>query len=235
MYEIACKSLEEIARNREGEHLAEAAKGSSNIELVLEASILQAARENENMEGLCLNFPIQELMLPHTSLNSNTFTGFRNMGNTCFVNAVLQSFLHVDALRRWIKEPRPYEPDLFRQLDLLKLQRSLQKILTWHSSNKWCVIAPVDLLQSLFNLATESNNMLAGLQHDDALECWKLFHTALGSPGNDDAIFWDEPFPFPIQLPQDVHIGISILLNQIATVNYAAKGSIAVRALKVWC
>ena len=57
---------------------------------------------------------------------------------------------------------------------MLQIQWALRKVFKWHSSNKWRVIAPVELLQCFFNLTTERYAMLAG-QQQDALECFKLF------------------------------------------------------------
>ena len=58
--------------------------------------------------------------------------------------------------------------------------------------------------------------MLAGRQQD-ALECFKLFYTALGRVSNIDAEFCDVPLQYPSGLPQGAHYTIAQLLNLIAT------------------
>ena len=143
---------------------------------------------------------------------------------TCLVNAVLQAFLHVSALRQWISEPKPYEQNLFEKPQLLKLQKALHKILHWHSSNKCSVVVPIDLLQCLFDLGTERYGMIAGWQFA-ALECFKLFHHALGSPNNDDCWFWGQHLQYPSGFDDNVHIGISLVLNQMATVKGVIRNS----------
>ena len=100
--------------------------------------------------------------------------------------------------------------------ELLQLQRALQNVLRWHASNKWCRIAPIELLQCFFNLTTKRYGMLAG-QQQDALECFKLFHTALGKASNIDAEFCDVPLQYPSGLPPGAHNTIAHLLNLIAT------------------
>ena len=57
--------------------------------------------------------------------------------------------------------------------------------------------------------------MLAGWAND-ALDCFKLFHTALGSPCNADCWFHEDSLTYPSDLPNGVHMGIGQLLTIIA-------------------
>ena len=163
--------------------------------------------------NLCL--ADEELLELHGVNSPNSFTGFRNMGNTCFVNAILQTFLHVAALRRWILEPLPFELGVFLQPELRKLQGALHGVLRRHSPNVWSVMVPLELLQCLFELAAERYGMIAGRQFD-AVECFKLFHNALGSPNDLSCYFLDVVLQYPRDYPKDVHYGISQVLYQIA-------------------
>ena len=86
------------------------------------------------MHGLNLPQSARQLFLQHTDNSENTFTGFDNLGNTCFANAVLQVFAHVEALRQWIRNLRPYENDVCDQPKLREVQRQLQWLLNWHST-----------------------------------------------------------------------------------------------------
>ena len=52
----------------------------------------------------------------------------------------------------------------------------------------------------------------------DALKCPKLFHSVPGSPNNADCMLLDELLQYLQALQQNVHIGVEVLLNQIATV-----------------
>ena len=176
------------------------------------------------MHGFRLNFAIHMLFLPHVEDGPNTFTGFQNIGNTCFVNAVLQAFLHVSALRAWISEPTPYAQDVHDKPKLSRLQEALKKVLQWHSSNEFREIVPIDLLQCLFDLGTDRYGMIAGCQFD-ALECFTLFHHALGSPNNDACWFFDQHLQYPSGFDENVHIGISLVLNQMATLKGLIRNS----------
>ena len=82
-------------------------------------------------------------------------------------------------------------------------------------SNKWRVIVPVEVLHCVFDLGAEIYCMLAGWAND-ALDCFKLFHTALGSPCNADCWFHEDSLTYPSDLPNGVHMGIGQLLTIIA-------------------
>ena len=107
--------------------LKAAAKDCIDMEVTLQGLILTEAQLNAIMSGLDLDMPVHELTHQHTEGSPDTYTGLKNMHNTCFANSILQVFLHVAALRRWIERPLPYEENLDLKLEQLRLQRALQK------------------------------------------------------------------------------------------------------------
>ena len=140
-----------------------AAKCSRILEAAFEVSILRQVQAEVNMHGLNFKLSAQELMVPQLAGSSNTFMGLRNMNNTSFVNAILQVFLHVSALRQLVSEANVQQcrdvPSVGRILGwasgLCHLQEALQKTLRWHSSSKWSVVAPITVLQAIFDLGVE--------------------------------------------------------------------------------
>ena len=224
MYQATVKACGELSSSRREEELAEAAKGSRNLEAAFEVSILRQAQEEVNMHGLNFKLSAQELMVPQLAGSSNTFMGLRNMNNTSFVNAILQVFLHVSALRQLVSEANVQQcrdvPSVGRILGwvsgLRHLQEALQKTLRWHSSSKWSVVAPITVLQAIFDLGVERYGMIAGWPCD-AMECLKLFHKALGSPNNEDCWLIEEQLHYPSGIPKDARSEISQMLQQIAS------------------
>ena len=91
---------------------------------------------------------------------------------------------------------------------LRHLQEALQKTLRWHSSSKWSVVAPITVLQAIFDLGVERYGMIAGWPCD-AMECLKLFHKALGSPNNEDCWLIEEQLHYPSGIPKDARSEIS--------------------------
>ena len=85
---------ETVRRQLANAVLSQSAPGTYSMEVVLEGLILQAAQEDLNLHGLNLNLRTSDLMVSHTEAqkaarHANTFAGFANLGNTCFVNATL--------------------------------------------------------------------------------------------------------------------------------------------------
>ena len=83
------------------------------------------------------------------------YAGLRNLGNTCFINATLQVFLNVGALRSQIRNPLcPIVVNAANvgvaTAKLMKVQQALKELEQRYASNKWSVIVPIRVLQSVF-------------------------------------------------------------------------------------
>ena len=83
------------------------------------------------------------------------------------------------------------------------------------------MVAPITVLQAIFDLGVERYGMIAGWPCD-AMECLKLFHKALGSPNNEDCWLIEEQLHYPSGIPNDARSEISQVLHQIAS----SKGAI---------
>ena len=79
-------------------------------EELAEAAGLTYQRDDPDLHGLNFNLRHCDLLVPHAEGqlaggDVRRYAGFRNLGNTCFINATLQVFLNVEALRSHIRNP----------------------------------------------------------------------------------------------------------------------------------
>ena len=112
MYQTTAKACDELSASRGREELAVAAHSSYELQVFLEGCAFREVREDPDMHGLNFDLRPCDLLVFHTedqmaSGHAKRFTGLRNLGNTCFVNATLQVFLHVEAFRSQIANPLP--------------------------------------------------------------------------------------------------------------------------------
>ena len=156
-----------------------AAKGTYSMEVMHAAAFLSAGNEDKDLHGLSLDMPISDLLIERVPGSSNSFTGLRNVGNTCFVNSVLQVFMHTAVLRRRIGDPRPLMIDNFYDAPekdkFEKLQKALRIELQLHSQRRWTIRVPLQILRCIFDL----DGILAGRQCD-AFDCFQHFNRSLG-------------------------------------------------------
>ena len=116
-----------------------------------------------------------------TNDNVNVFPGFRNHGNTCWLNAILQCCMHTRPLRDEILREREVETSL---------QAALQRIALsyWALGNRLrhAVLAPIDALTAL---VLERPHLGGALQQDvgEAFPEFPLRAAAAFSPSNDSA------------------------------------------------
>ena len=126
----------------------------------LEGCTSREARDDPDLHGLNFNLRLCDLLVPHAEGqlaggDVRRYAGFRNLGNTCFINATLQVFLNVEALRSQIRNPLC--PIVVNAGDvgvatakLRRAQQALKELELRYASNKWSVIVPIRVLQSVF-------------------------------------------------------------------------------------
>ena len=141
MYEMTVKACEELSRS-----------WTPSIEVFLERCTLRKARDDPEVDGLCL--PTCGSLLREAG-DVRRYAGFRNLGNRCFINATLQVFLNVKALRSQIRNPLcpivDFAGDVGVATEKLRMaQEALKELEVRYASNKWSVIVPIRLVQSVF-------------------------------------------------------------------------------------
>ena len=121
---------------------------------------MREARDDPDLHGLNFNLHLCDLLVPHAAGwlaggDVRRYAGFRNLGNTCFINATLQVFLNVHALRSRIRNPLC--PIVLNAGDvgvaaakLTRAQQALKEVELRYASNQWSVIVPIRVLQSVF-------------------------------------------------------------------------------------
>ena len=71
---------------------------------------MQGARDDPDLHGLNFNLRHCDRLVPHAEGqlaggDVRRYAGFRNLGNTCFINATLQVCLNVESLWSQIRKP----------------------------------------------------------------------------------------------------------------------------------
>ena len=161
MYQTTVTACDELSSSRGQEELAEAAGLTYQMDVFLEAYTLPEARDDPDLHGLNFNnLRHCDLLVPHAEGqlaggHVTRYAGFRNLGNTCFINATLQVFLNVESLRSQIRNPLC--PIVVNAGDvgvatakLRRAQQALKELELRYASNKWSVIVPIRVLQSVF-------------------------------------------------------------------------------------
>ena len=106
------------------------------------------------------------------------YAGYRNLGNICCINATLQVFLNVESLRSQMRNPLcPIVG--FATAKLRRAQQALKELELRYASNKWAVIVPIRVLQSVNSVGTERYAMIAGRQ-SDVMDCFYIFCDSAG-------------------------------------------------------
>ena len=146
-----------MSDSQEDDALAELSDGQGDEP---QSSTLREARDDPDSHGLNFNLRLCDLLAPHAEGqlaggDVRRYAGFRNLGNTCFINATLQVFLNVESLRSQIRIPLC--PIVLHAADvgvatakLRRTQQALEEVELRYASNEWSVIVPVRVLQSVF-------------------------------------------------------------------------------------
>ena len=126
----------------------------------LEGCTLREARDDPDLHGLNFNLRHCDLLVPHAEGqlaggDVRRYAGFRNLGNTCFINGTLQVFLNVESLRSQIRNPQcPIVVNAgyvgLATAKLRRVQQALKDLELRYASNKWSVIVPIRVLQGVF-------------------------------------------------------------------------------------
>ena len=121
---------------------------------------LRKARDDPDLHGLNFNLRHCDLLVPHVEGqlaggDVRRYAGFRNLGNTCFINATLQMFLNVESLRSQMRNPLcPIVVNAgyvgVATAKLRRAQQALKELELRYASNEWSAIVPVRVLQSIF-------------------------------------------------------------------------------------
>ena len=125
------------------------------------------ALSHEAMTCFRLSGPSAEYSLL-SPMNVNVFPGFRNFGNTCWLNAALQCLLHTVPLRAHLLRERE-----LNSLIEVSLKRICKDYWALSSQLRFSVIAPVDLLTALI---LQQPQLGGALQQDvgDVLPLFRL-------------------------------------------------------------
>ena len=134
------------------------------MSLCLVGCTLRAAIYDPDLHGLDVNLRHCDLLVPHAEGqlaggDVRRYAGFRNLGNTCFINATLQVCLNVESLRPPIRNPlcQIVVNDGYVGVATAKLRRAqqaLKELELWYASNQWSVIVLIRVLQSAFSVDT---------------------------------------------------------------------------------
>ena len=129
---------------------------------------LEEARKTACMNSYVLTGPGSEMRFVDDA-NVNVFPGMRNIGNTCWLNALLQCTFHVAPLRRWLQDRARAGSVSFSQLPQDVLADMTQKY--WSRIAKNSIMVPIKMLRRL----VQAQPHLGGALQQDVADAFQYF------------------------------------------------------------
>ena len=129
---------------------------------------LEEARKTACMNSYVLTGPGSEMRFVDDA-NVNVFPGMRNVGNTCWLNALLQCTFHVAPLRRWLQDRARAGSVSFSQLPQDVLAEMTQKY--WSRIAKKSIMVPIKMLRRL----VQAQPHLGGALQQDVADAFQYF------------------------------------------------------------
>ena len=138
---------------------------AASLEMNRIQHLVRECAEIPQLHGLRWSRVADIMPQPYRNNAQGQFPGLRNLGNTCFLNAVCQCFVHVSSLRQRLRAPGAILPLLPRQ----DLALSMERFMCDYVGQSFTVLSPIDVVKDFFLSwcsARPWEELLAGLQHD---------------------------------------------------------------------
>jgi len=141
-------------------------------------SLLQECRSDPRLNGL--RYGPAEHLMPISVRQKRLFpyTGLRNLGNTCFLNAICQCIVHVPPLREYYKCAAA-----FGLLPDRALADSMHRLVQQCSAKRFSIWCPLEIVKDFFIKHNESyrRQMLGPGMQQDATEVARYVFESTGA------------------------------------------------------